>query len=98
MQDLRDAFLPTLSQEHAAAPLDSEVQNLEVQMTEDQDTDGEDVSITAAVLEDSGPLPPLDPSIPGVIKPRPYQQEMLRESLKRNIIVAVGAYLVLIGV
>ncbi|KAI9055853.1 hypothetical protein LZ554_000792 [Drepanopeziza brunnea f. sp. 'monogermtubi'] len=89
MQDLRDAFLPTLSHEHAAAPLDNEIQNVEVQMTEDQNMDGEDVSVTAAVLDDSGPLRPLDPSIPGVIKPRPYQQEMLQESLKRNIIVAM---------
>ncbi|KAJ5054159.1 uncharacterized protein L3040_000441 [Drepanopeziza brunnea f. sp. 'multigermtubi'] len=89
MQDLRDAFLPTLSQEHASAPLDNEIRNVEVQMTEDQDMDGEDVSVAAAVLDDSGPLRPLDPSIPGVIKPRPYQQEMLQESLKRNIIVAM---------
>lgn len=27
-----------------------------------------------------------------VIKPRPYQKEMLQESLKRNVIVAVSAW------
>lgn len=39
-------------------------------------------SLNSLILDDGPP----------VIRPRPYQKEMLEESLKRNIIVAVSSY------
>lgn len=48
-------------------------------------------------IESSGeavaaPLVVGDPPIVPSIKPRAYQQEMLAESLRQNIIVAVGSF------
>ena len=47
---------------------------------------------TDAFLSDESSLKSLNLNEdPPVIKPRPYQLEMLEESLKRNVIVAVSA-------
>jgi hypothetical protein len=39
-----------------------------------------------------GALPPMEEVVTTMLKPRAYQQEMLEESLRQNIIVAVGIH------
>lgn len=80
--------------DHESPPLASSapIAGVEMEMrieTRDQGQ-GVDVNDADASLDDGDPMGSLGLDKPLVIKPRPYQKEMLRESLERNIIVAVG--------
>jgi len=88
--DSEDSFSTAL--ETAIDALDEDGDSLwpANEIVEDLTGEGNDAGNTPSDDEEpsGGPLF-LDDGAP-VIKPRPYQTEMLQESLKRNIIVAVG--------
>ncbi|PBP21955.1 RNase3 domain-containing protein [Diplocarpon rosae] len=85
MQDLRSAFLETPSP-ITGQSLECKASALSRAVTEVQNPDdGIDDSLSDVESQDSLDLN----DGPPVIKARPYQKEMLEESLKRNIIVAM---------
>ena len=95
MEDLKAAFLndpsPILidQQESTFAKAASSTRIAEV--TVEAPKVQEEISDIDAFLSDSDSLKSLViQDGPPVIKPRPYQKEMLEESLRRNVIVAVS--------
>ncbi|KAK0104085.1 Dicer-like protein 2 [Cadophora gregata f. sp. sojae] len=94
MEDLRATFLPSPSpgfitqkeQVISKLPISATVAEVEIRAPQVQ----EEISDIDAFLSDSDSLKSLViQDGPPVIKPRPYQKEMLEESLRRNIIVAM---------
>jgi len=95
MEDLKAAFLDDPSpiiihqQESAFSKAANSTTIAEVAFEAPQVQ--EEISDIDAFLSDSDSLKSLViEDGPPVIKPRPYQKEMLEESLRRNIIVAVS--------
>ncbi|CZS99458.1 related to Dcl-2 dicer RNA helicase/RNAseIII CAF [Rhynchosporium agropyri] len=90
MEDLRAAFLSSpFPTPQKAGTGTSTVKDTIFTTTEVPEAE-EDLANIDAALSDSDNLKGLNiQDGPPVVKPRPYQKEMLQESLKRNIIVAM---------
>lgn len=94
MEDLKSAFLDDpfpilIDQQEPAFPKLASSTTAEVAVEAPQVQ--EEISDIDAFLSDSDSLKSLViQDGPPVIKPRPYQKEMLEESLRRNVIVAVS--------